>query len=132
MANSTIRMVSTFLMLMALLLPVAPAGAQALADDGVEVHAANVPGPVVRPGDPLPFPPASEPADCTTSQDGTARYFLTLQSTAGTDILNGTGRLVNLGAGAGGGDAPAGVGQARPRRPAQARRGVTPGPDPAG
>jgi len=94
MANSTLRAVSTLLMLMALLLPVAPAGAQALKDEGADVHAANVPG-----GGPLPpgvtvLPFVSEPADCTVSQDGTARYFLTVQSTAGTDILNATGRLI--------------------------------------
>src|SRR5437870_5517565 len=70
-----------------------PASAVAERDEH-EVRAANVPGSGPLPPGATVLPYVSEPADCTTSQDGTARYFLSLQSTAGTDILNGAGRLV--------------------------------------
>src|SRR5437773_8440013 len=64
--------------------------ATAAQDDGQGlVGASNVAGPIVPPGT-NSLSAVSEPADCTPSVDGSSRYFVSVQSTTGGDILNTT------------------------------------------
>ena len=39
----------------------------------------------------------ADPADCTASSDGTARYFVSVRSTSGVDITHAVGRLFGIG-----------------------------------
>jgi len=98
-----VRTVSALLMLMAFLLPVAPAAAAGVDEQG-DVHAANVLGPIINP--PYPTTPAQVPVPAIDVQDcvgtpaasniGFSRYFITVRSTSGLDVTNAVGRLVSL------------------------------------
>jgi hypothetical protein len=79
-------------MLLALLLPVAPA-VGATVEDEAGVRAANVLG--------TPTNPVGDPQDCLgggTPQPGNvgmSRYFITVRSTSGLDITNAVGRIIS-------------------------------------
>jgi len=76
-------------MLLALVLPVAPAAGATVGDQD-DVHAANVLG--------TPANPAVDAQDCLgqgqTNPQGLSRYFITVRSTSGLDITNAVGRII--------------------------------------
>ena len=83
-----VRTLSALLMLLALVLPVAPAAGATVDQD--DVHAANVLG--------SPANPAVDVQDCLgagqTNPAGLSRYFITVRSTSGLDITNAVGRII--------------------------------------
>jgi len=87
-----VRTVGALLMILAMVVPVAPAAAATTEDPG-DVHAANVLG--------SPTAPAIDVQDCigspTSTNDGQSRYFITVRSTSGLDVTNAVGRLVTTG-----------------------------------
>jgi len=95
-----VRTLSALLMLFAILLPAAPAGAQVVNDDQDQVSAANVGGPIINPPYTNPGVPSIDVQDCTGSQQltnvGLSRYFATVRSTSGLDITNAVGCLVPI------------------------------------
>src|SRR5262245_14614203 len=78
-----------FSVLLALLPCIGPASEGFTEEHEVEVTAAHLSGSAA--------PPAFEKADCTSSQNLTARYFASVRNPSGVDIVNATGRLVFTG-----------------------------------